>query len=505
MRPFELVILVLLAGVLIGLAVPSRLRPRGWVYLPGALLLAVTMHITLEGYRWQMMPLLTLAAPTAVIAFYATRRSRTHAERNRLRKAAGVMGLAVAVLLLLPSAAMPVILPIFELPEPTGEYPIGTVTMTLVDPDRPELITPKPNDYRELLAKIWYPTVPGPDAEQALYDPNAHIVGRVLAEHSELPTFLFDHIGLVTSHAYQDAPVATTETAWPVLIFSHGYLAGTVTQNTAMMEALASHGYIVVSVGHTYETLAVAHNDGRVVHFDVDRKDAFACDVSTVRNRDELYGSFLRSSDDEERALLMATGLAEMPTVGGSLQLWKDDIRSVIDALERMHADEQPSIFAGRLDLERLGVFGMSFGGTVSNEYCYDDPRVKAGLNLDGPIAGTPYARRHTIPFMHMQTATSDFPNNVAYDRALAPSYRVLVDGAKHINFSDMSIMAPIFGKQMEVLGTIDGDRMIAIMNDYALAFFDRHLKGMDAPLLDFGAEPYPEVTLLGRNLPVGV
>ncbi len=501
MRPFEILILILLAGVLAGLAVPARLRPRFWVYLPGALLAAVTLHLTLEGYRWQMMPLISLAAPTVIVAFFAMR-GRTRAQRTRLRKAAGILGLAVVALLLLPSAAMPVILPVFELPTPTGPHAIGTTTLSVVDPDRPEYITSEPNDYRELLVKIWYPADPTPDATRAVYDPNAHIVGRVLAEHADLPTFWFDHLALVRSHAWQDVPVSTAQAAWPVLVFSHGYLAGTVTQNTALMEALASHGYIVASVGHTYETLAVAHDDGRVVKFDVDRKDAFACEVQTVRMQDDLFGAYLRASDDTQQARLMDTGLRAMPTVADSLKLWADDLDTIIAELARMQSGQRPGRFAGRMDLNALGVFGMSFGGTVSNEYCYRNPQVKAGLNLDGPIAGSAFHASHTMPFMHLQVADSEMPNAVSHQRASAPSYRVLVSGAKHVNFTDLSIMAPVFGRQMGVIGTIDGDTMIAIMNDYVVAFFDRYLKGMESPLLDGTVSPYAEVSLLARNLP---
>jgi len=50
----------------------------------------------------------------------------------------------------------------------------------------------------------------------------------------------------------------------PVVVFTHGY-TGTFTDYTFLFEDLASRGYVVAAVDHTYEATAVEFLDGRLV------------------------------------------------------------------------------------------------------------------------------------------------------------------------------------------------------------------------------------------------
>jgi predicted dienelactone hydrolase len=54
----------------------------------------------------------------------------------------------------------------------------------------------------------------------------------------------------VRTNSCLDAPI--TEGAHPVILFSHGY-TGAFTDYTFIFEDLASPGYVVASVDHTYE------------------------------------------------------------------------------------------------------------------------------------------------------------------------------------------------------------------------------------------------------------
>jgi hypothetical protein len=64
------------------------------------------------------------------------------------------------------------------------------------------------------------------------------------------------------------------------------------------------------------------------------------------------------------------------------------------------------------------------------------------------------------------------------------------------MNFSDFNTIIPNIGKLTGLLGKIDGDRHRLIMNNYILAFFNSHLKGLPAPILESGTPEYPEVLL---------
>jgi putative ABC transport system permease protein len=150
---------------------------------------------------------------------------------------------------------------ILELPKPTGQHEIGTTEIHLVDDTR---VDPWVKDkVRELMISIWYPAQRESE-EKALYmKPGA-------AKHYDENTVTtigldpgqIDLSGIVTN-AWVNALVANSDEGWPVILYSPG---GTVPRNfgTAVVEDLASRGYVVVTVDHTYETSAVEFPDGRV-------------------------------------------------------------------------------------------------------------------------------------------------------------------------------------------------------------------------------------------------
>ena len=82
-----------------------------------------------------------------------------------------------------------------------------------------------------------------------------------------------------------------------------------------------------------------------------------------------------------------------------------------------------------------------------------------------------------------------------AFNGLAAVGYFVQVPGAFHANFMDIPLWSPLTS-WLGLTGPIDGQRAHNIINAYSVAFFDRHLKGRPAVLLDGPAGSYPEVTL---------
>jgi hypothetical protein len=78
--------------------------------------------------------------------------------------------------------------------------------------------------------------------------------------------------------------------------------------------------------------------------------------------------------------------------------------------------------------------------------------------------------------------------------------YLVQILGMFHLNFTDIPYWSPIFS-WLGITGPIDGQRGQNIVNAYSLAFFDRHLKGNPAALLDESISPYPEVIFEVHNV----
>ena len=58
-----------------------------------------------------------------------------------------------------------------------------------------------------------------------------------------------------------------------------------------------------------------------------------------------------------------------------------------------------------------------------------------------------------------------------------------------------------IFDTSYSLLGEIDGRRMLAILNEYTLAFFDKFLKGIDSQVLQPDRPGYPEINAVCNDM----
>src|SRR5690349_2953197 len=172
------------------------------------------------------------------------------AQRTRLTQLAAA--LAVALLLVLAAAARAGNATSTEtsglrLPPPTGTHPIGTTTLALVDRGRRDPLAPSSTD-RRLLVQLWYPTVVRRGPHAAYASPQ---IAALLQNVFKLPngTFLFK------TAATLDAPPAAGR--HPLLLLSHGL--GTLPEfSSALAGDLASRGYLVAAIAHTYDAAAVA-------------------------------------------------------------------------------------------------------------------------------------------------------------------------------------------------------------------------------------------------------
>jgi predicted dienelactone hydrolase len=452
-RTFEILILVTLFLRLVGCSFPPIKRPRWIDLLPSLAVLLIVLHLVVEKYRWQMVPAYGLTLLLFLLSLPQLKRGERPTNTRPPRRVLIIIGFLFRLLILAFVAALPILLPVFRLPEPTGPYPVGTTKLHLVDCTRPETFTPDPDDHRELMIQVWYPAQVEPGVRPA-----------PLMEH--MP-FQFSHLSLVRTHAYLDAPVSDAQVSYPVLIFSHGHI-GFVEQNLTQMEELASHGYVVCSIAHTYHTIATVFPDGRVVPADSITANDYIQGNSPTQ---DIYAEHLR--------------------------IWTDDTLFLMDELESYQAGERESMFAGKLDMARLGVFGQSFGGVTAVQVCSIDDRCQAGINLD---AGLPrdYAGR-TIdfplkqPFMFMRSEGMTYYMRTALGAVENTAYGVTIRGTMHFDFTDLFLYSPVL-KFTKAFGPIDGYRMVKIINDYTLAFFDKHLKGEKSPLLDGPSPDYPEV-----------
>ena len=72
--------------------------------------------------------------------------------------------------------------------------------------------------------------------------------------------------GSVRSHSIEGADFSHALHSEPLLIFSHGFGESSLT-DTAQLEDLASHGYVVAAIEHPHDAYAVWFPGDRVVRF----------------------------------------------------------------------------------------------------------------------------------------------------------------------------------------------------------------------------------------------
>jgi predicted dienelactone hydrolase len=498
MRPIE--ILLSLANLLafLVLAVP-RLRAVPWLrhLAPMALAIAIA-QVLVEGPRWQMVPAYALAGLFFVVWLlrYVTpaggpaRQKRTNRLAAGLAIGLGALGLAVSIVL-------PIVLPVFRFPDPSGPYEVGTSTYHWVDADRPEVFTADSDDRRELMVQVWYPAEEDPSSPRAPYIQDADAVTSAFARLFDLPEFLIGNLKHVTTNAIPSAPVAAPmaddEPGYPVLIYLEG--SGAFRQmNTFLVEELVSQGYVVVAIDQPYTATNVVFPDGRQVE-----------GLPLERTKPLARQSFLPA----ERA----------PTLNGRtfqegiVPYLAQDVSFALDRLAVLNQADPNGILTGRLDLQRAGTFGPSLGGLVGGDACRLETRLRACLFLDAPMttdvvrsglqqpamwitrdADAMRLERRKIGGWPEAEIHAELSSNWAVFESLpGDGYFVEVPGMFHSNYTDLPSWSPLW-RLVGVAGPIDVQRAHSIINAYSLAFFERHLKSQPATRFDGLRKQYPKV-----------
>lgn len=376
------------------------------------------------------------------------------------------------------------------LPQPGGKFTIGVMYLDFTDKERPEILTEDTTDNRDITMKIWYPAQNKPDKEYAPYIKN----GNQSVEELNLPSFYQS----LQSHAKLNLPLSNAEQKYPILIFNHGW-GEHYSQNTVLMEELASHGYIVFSIAHHYEARFSFYPDGKTVIFDSNNQsEHFQQIMGEQQNPDaiQIFRSMYSAQSTEQRENVFKRTNELMPAfmLKGS-KLWAKDITTTIDHLEVLESKKE--FFKGRLNLDKIGVFGMSLGGTATGQACLMDDRIKAGINMDGGIFGDILDTRIAQPFMFINSVRYRGYQNLFLKRIKNQGIVINIENDEHYNFHDISVLNP----DQQMLGTIDGQKMLNILNDYTLAFFDKFLKGSETKVFKPGYEKYTNVKIFTKDL----
>jgi predicted dienelactone hydrolase len=468
MRPLEIFIPILLVIYILWPLITRRLRPAPIKFIPPLTLLLSLAHFAFEGYRWQMIPLYVLTAATAALSLPTLFKSDSATRPPRGWKVAASI---LTLILLAVSTAVPTLLPVPRVADPSGPYQIGTQTIVLTDASRRELYSGQ-DEPRKFMIQIWYPAVPRPSNIHAPWMNRADIFAPSIAEYFEFPGFFLDHLALARSPAYQDAPIMSAEHPYPVIVFSHGW-NGFAAQSSAQMAELASHGYVVVSMQHTYGAMVTIFPDGK----------------TALNNPDALPEGMPEPGYTDAARLLV--------------DQWSGDISFALDFLAAQNVDIS-SPFHSALDLAHIGVFGHSTGGGAVIQFCGTEARCTAGLAQDPfmtPVSQEVQERGLNQPFLFFFSQSwrdsTDSKNNLLFN-AFLPNIPKSVGvttiiGTRHYDFTDIPLLSPL-APQLGLKGPINGKRVVKILNDYLVAYFDQELKGIPSPIPFGDSGDYPEL-----------
>ena len=379
-----------------------------------------------------------------------------------------------------------------ELPAPTGPYKIGTTRWHVTDAARPETFA-APGVHRQVEVLAWYPAAAAPDRGE----PAPYLREGI----AELPPGLRTALGSlagVRTHALLDTPPVERPEKLPVLVFSHGF-GGIPSSYTALLEDLASHGYAVLGIVHPYEATAATLANGQVISlFDETGKPrpAFGEVITEWEHEDETMAAVTKEATEEGQLRLLRGYLSGLRATNATLQRWVADTKLVLDRLAELPKTSAAGRLASQLDVGRLGAFGHSMGGVASGQFCLEDRRCRAGLNLDGiPQYGTMIDQRLSVPFLMVYSARPGRTgaSDAIYRRAATRYDRVDVQNTLHLDFSDMILWGgPL---RQGALGTLAPPRAIEITRTIVRQYFDQELLGTPSPLLA-GKETLLEVTV---------
>jgi predicted dienelactone hydrolase len=490
--------LLSLANLLVLIVLIGR-RPRArlvLIYLaPTALLLAITQALT-EGSRWQIFPAYALSVSFVAIWVRMSREPKPEpVGQKRENRLLFGLGVVLGVVVLCVSIALPIVLPVFHFPRPTGPHEIGTLTYHWVDVGRPEIFTDDTNARRELMAQIWYPAKGTAMLPRTPYLADADAVASAVARLKGLPGFTFDELKYVTTNATSSPPVADDLPSYPVLVFLEG-ATGFRQMNTFQVEELVSHGYIVVAIDQPYTAASVVFPDGHDV---------------TGLTLDQMKPLIRQSYSRGERAPTLKGRTFD----DGIITYLAQDVIFTLDQLSALDETDSNGVLTGRLDLQHVGIFGVSLGGIVGGEACRMDPRLRACLVMDAPMptdvvdAGldqpTMWITRDAQTMRDEGWAAIEIDEHqttmrAAFEGLHGDGYFVQIPGMFHANLTDLPYWSPLF-PQLGVTGPIKEERAHSIVNAYSVTFFDRYLKGSPAVVLDGVAARYPDI-IVDRHQP---
>ncbi|WP_214482874.1 dienelactone hydrolase family protein [Bacillus sp. SM2101] len=439
--------------------------------IPFLAILVFIPHVLFEGIRWQLYPIYIIIVfqflMTILFRVGLLKKRRLENDKKLIR-----MSLPIVISGFLLTVLFSYAFPVYKIPTPSGPHEIGTISFDLIDDSREAIYSEDITDNRKIKLQVWYPAQNVGSYEQVPWLQDGKIVAEGVSKLMGFPDFVLSHTSLVKSNAYLNAPISNEKEQYPVIILSHGW-TGFRNIHTDVAELLASNGFVVVAIDHTYGSAVTAFNDGEVAYVN-----------------DEAL------PDREETPNFLTYANTLVKTFAG-------DIQATLDQLEMMNTGQNSSPLKGKLDLANIGVIGHSTGGGAAVATALHDKRIKALIGLDAwvePIEEQELDSGLQIPslFLRSHEWEQGYNNEHLYlllGSSMAPEL-YQINNTGHQDFSMIYMYSPL-SKYFNITGKLDGREGASIQHDFILTFFEKNIYGQVTSKIADVAKQYEDVQII--------
>ncbi|KAF7861930.1 hypothetical protein EAF04_007811 [Stromatinia cepivora] len=359
---------------------------------------------------------------------------------------------------------------IIQAPPLPGSHALGTTVFQATDS----------STSRGLMLSFFYPTSAKNSSNYALAASFPPATALHLAESYSLPPTTLQGF---TSRSYNAAPILLSHSNtfdFPVLLFSPGY-GNTRLMYTTIAENIASLGYLVITVDHPFDVDFIEYSNGTIATWDDVDFDNYTQPIPYVDARVKDLQFVLNS-------LSNPLFTAQIPGISNS------------SSKSYGYGKSQQTF-----QTKNIGAFGHSLGGASAFSAMSIDSRFSCGINLDGAMFGEVVQTGLKSPFMimanefHYRTEERD----ATWYEFWANSVKlggwkrdVRVNGTAHGSYTDLAVWAGVLGLEgfEDLLGTIQGQRILEIESEFVGNFFGKWLKGKKGKVLDGPSKEWPEV-----------
>ncbi|POR33826.1 Platelet-activating factor acetylhydrolase, partial [Tolypocladium paradoxum] len=264
-------------------------------------------------------------------------------------------------------------------PGPTGPFAVAIKVQPLTDTSRRDPLDPTGRSpHRRLLISAFLPvdTRRGacPAASLPYMTPAVAAWYGTQAAANGLPGHLFGAFEMEACDLDR-LPVCGRREGnkgeYPLVLFSPGFGDSRLLYG-AMARSLASRGYVVVTVDHPFDAMAVEFPDGSVIR------------GANISDADPAAVEKVVQVSEATRWPVAVVGHPAY-TDSHAPQVRSDDLSFILDQLHnRTIRGPLLGNFPGRLALDKTVVMGHSLGGAAAAAVTRSDARVRGGADLDG-------------------------------------------------------------------------------------------------------------------------